>query len=103
MADSKSAREAETSPNLRENMSPLIAARLRRRQLYERSERQPKDEPKRNEEAIRLWREIAIGAADRLRLADIPIRHVGRCAPSVGPQRRLLAGGLPPIVGFDDD
>lgn len=89
-------------PKAAEFLTLITAAQQLRRQLFRRREDQANNELDAENETIRSW-QMVIRAADRFRLADVPIWHLEKGAPSLAPEHGSFAGFLPPVVGFEDD
>ena len=83
-------------------VAEIIAAQQRRRQLFEDRESRPQHEPQFVADDGISWSAI-IEAADRARLAEVAIWHVERGASNFTPERGLLVGSSPQMIGFDDD
>lgn len=92
------------APTTEELLRRIAAAQQRCRQLFECRKGQAQPEPQLVEGGtIPSWPEVVVRAANWLRLSDIPVCHVAKPSPRLAAQRGLLVGGLPPIVGFEDD
>jgi len=89
-------------PKAAEFLTLITAAQRLRRQLFRRREDHANNELDGESETIRSW-QMVIRAADRFRLADVPIWHLEKGAPTLAPEHGFFAGSLPPVVGFEDD